>query len=107
MLNYKLKDMKDGWIIGDFLPSILKTKDFEIGILKHFKNQKWPTHFHSKITEYNILLSGKMTINDVLIEEKDIFVLEPYEIAKPNFIEDCELLCIKVPSIIGDKVEVK
>ena len=48
-----------------------------------------------------------MIINEKLIHEKDIFVLEPKEIAKPVFLEDCEILCIKIPSIVGDKVEVE
>jgi len=107
MKNYKLKDMKNGWLVGNFLPSVLKTNEFEVGILSHPKNQKWPAHYHNKLTEINVLLKGKMIINDKLIHEKDIFVLEPKEIAKPVFLEDCEVLCIKVPSIIGDKVEVE
>ena len=107
MKNYKLKDMKNGWLVGDFLPSVLKTSEFEVGILRHPKNQKWPAHYHNKITEINVLLKGKMIINDKLIHEKDIFVLEPKEIAKPVFLEDCEILCIKIPSIIGDKIEVE
>ena len=97
--------MDGGWIIGNFKPSILKTEKFEIGILKHPKNQKWPSHYHSIITEYNVLLKGKMKINGKIINEKDIFVINPKEIARPIFLEDCEVLCIKVPSIIGDKNE--
>ena len=106
MKRYKLQEMLNGWIIGNFEPSILKTKHFEIGILKHPKNQKWPEHYHKKMKEYNVLLKGKMQINGKLIKKNDIFVLEPKEIAKPIFLDDCEILCIKVPSIVGDKVEI-
>ena len=35
-----------------------------------------------------------------------IFVLEPNEVADPIFHEDCQVLCVKVPSIKGDKYEV-
>ena len=106
MKQYKLSEFKEGWIIGNFEPSILKTNGFEVAILSHYKNQKWPKHFHKEITEYNVLLEGKMTINNNLINVKDIFVLEPNEIADPKFIEDCKILCIKVPSVIGDRFEV-
>ena len=107
MKKYKLNEFKDGWIIGNFEPSILKTKGFEIAILNHYKNQKWPTHYHNEITEYNLLLDGKMIINKIEINKNDIFVLEPKEVAEPVFLEDCKILCIKVPSIIGDKIEIE
>ena len=40
-----------GWFIGDFEPSVLKTKDFEVGVLVHPKGEKWPAHFHPVCTE--------------------------------------------------------
>ena len=39
MKKYKLSEFKDGWIVGNFEPSILKTKDFEVAIVK----VKWPS----------------------------------------------------------------
>ena len=36
----------------------------------------------------------------------DIFILEPKEVADPIFHEDCKIVCVKKPSIIGDKFEV-
>ena len=47
-----------------------------------------------------------MTICGELISPGTIFVLEPHEIADPIFHEDCQVLCVKVPSIKGDKYEV-
>ncbi len=32
-------------------------------------------------------------------------VFEPYEVADPIFLEDCEVLVIKTPSVPGDKFE--
>jgi hypothetical protein len=37
----KLADMHRGWCIGDFAPSLLRTKDFEVGVLLHPKGEKW------------------------------------------------------------------
>lgn len=102
---HNIKNYIRGWFIGDFYPSILKTKDFEIGLLTHKKNENWPMHFHKISTEYNILISGKMMINNYEINVGDIFIIYPNEIANPTFIEDCKIICIKVPSIIGDKYE--
>ena len=107
MKKYDLKDFKNGWIIGNFQPSVLKTDNFEVAVISHQKNQKWPKHYHKHLTEYNLLLEGKMIINSTEINKNEIFIFEPNEVADPIFLEDCKVLCIKVPSTIGDKHEVK
>lgn len=99
----KLDKFLRGWFIGNFEPSLLNTKDFEIGVLRHSKDEKWKKHFHKIATEYNLLLSGNMTINDINLNSGDLFVIEPNEIADPVFHEDCVIVCCKVPSVIGDK----
>jgi len=101
-----IQDMKRGWLIGDFEPSILRTKDFEVGILTHKKGELWSAHLHKESEEYNLLLDGKMEINGVLIEPGTIFIIEKNEISKPEFLEDCRVLVVKVPSLPGDKYEV-
>jgi hypothetical protein len=103
MKKSKLSDMYRGWFIGDFDPSVLKTKDFEVGVLLHTKGEHWPAHYHIVATEYNVLLSGSMEISGEMIGPGDIFVMEPSEIASPIFHEDCQVLCVKIPSVKGDK----
>ena len=44
----KLSDYTRGWIIGDFEPSIFRTKDFEVAVLNHKKDEKWIAHYHKK-----------------------------------------------------------
>ena len=106
MKKQKIDDMWRGWFIGDFEPSVLKTKDFEVALLKHKTGETWPKHYHGIATEYNVLITGSMTICGEEIQPGDIFVLEPNEIADPVFHEDCTLICVKTPSVIGDKFEV-
>ena len=103
MRNFKLADFYRGWIIGNFEPSILKTKDFEVGILRHTKGERWPAHYHKIATEYNVLVSGYMSLNGKELYPNDVFILEPNEIADPIFHEDCIIVCIKVPSLTDDK----
>ena len=98
--------MTRGWFIGNFDPSILKTDLFEVGLLTHKKGEIWPRHYHIIATEYNLLISGSMTICGRTIEPGTIFVLEPNEVADPIFHEDCRVLCVKVPSVKADKYEV-
>ncbi len=103
MVRFKLDEFNRGWFIGDFLPSILRTKDFEVGILKHRAGEDWPEHYHKKADEYNVLIEGYMSVNDMYFCPGDVFVIEKGETSKPHFSTDCTLVVIKVPSVIGDK----
>ena len=106
MIKRNINEFQRGWFIGNFEPSLLKTDQFEVSVLTHTKGQKWPNHYHAIATEYNILLKGSMKINGELMIAGDIFVIEPGEAAEPEFLEDCTLICVKTPSIPGDKYEV-
>lgn len=103
MKQAKLKDFQRGWFIGNFEPTLLKVKDFEVGIMSHKKGEFWPKHHHKISTEYNVVLKGRLTINGVLLKKNQIFVIEPGEITKAEFKTDCKVLVIKTPSVPGDK----
>lgn len=92
-----------GWLIGNFIPSIEKTIDYEVGYLQHSKSSFWNFHFHKISTEINILVKGKMIINNIIYEKDDIFIINNNVISCPIFIDDCELICIKIPSVPNDK----
>jgi hypothetical protein len=98
--------MVAGWFIGDFDPSLLRTKDFEVGFKYHKKDEKWPVHVHKIATEYNFLMKGKMLMRGTILEDGALFIIEANEIANPIFLEDCYVITVKVPSVIGDKYEV-
>lgn len=100
-----IKDFYRGWFIGDFEPSILKTDKFEIAVLNHARGEIWPKHYHAVATEYNVLLEGHMTVCGVELFKNDVFTIYPNEVADPIFHEDCRILCVKVPSLRGDKYE--
>jgi hypothetical protein len=106
MQKFKLEDFVRGWFIGDFTPSIFRTPNFEVGVLHHHKDELWPAHYQKVATEFNVLLSGSLSINNEIILPGEIFIIEPLEIAVPIFHEDCKVLCIKVPSLPNDKFEV-
>ena len=95
--------MKGGWFIGGFEPAAYKTYDFEVCYKLHAKGEKWDTHYHAQATEINYLIRGKMQIQDTILNAGDIFTILPYEIADPEFLEDCELIVVKTPSVKDDK----
>jgi quercetin dioxygenase-like cupin family protein len=103
----QLKDYYRGWFIGNFEPSVLKAKDFEVGVLTHKKGEHWASHFHKESVEYNVLIQGKMIIQGKELNSGDVFVFDKNEVADPIFLEDCIVVVVKVPSIPGDKFEVE
>ena len=106
MIIKRIEDFYRGWLIGDFEPSLIRTKDFEVGVLTHKKGEYWPKHYHKLADEYNVLLEGKMSVNGQNLNKGDVFIIEKNEVSEPVFLEDCTVLVIKVPSVIGDKYEV-
>jgi quercetin dioxygenase-like cupin family protein len=99
----KLNLFKGGWFIGDFEPTLLKTKDFEIAVHHYEAGQVHGKHYHAIATEYNYLVSGSMKIQNTALSAGDLFVLEPNEIADPIFLENCVVVIVKTPSVPGDK----
>mgnify|MGYP001585026630 FL=1 len=94
--------------MGDFVPSVCQTPLFEVAIKQHKQDEQWDRHYQKVATEYNVLIKGLMEIE---LDEKslsiwpgDIFIFEPGEVAKPHFLTNCTVVCVKVPSIPGDKV---
>jgi quercetin dioxygenase-like cupin family protein len=107
MIISKFKDYKDGWFIGNFEPSAYKTEAFEVCYKIHKKGERWATHYHKIGTEINYLIEGKMQIQGKTLESGDVFIIPPYEIADPIFVEDCKIIIVKTPSSIGDKYTLK
>jgi hypothetical protein len=105
MKLYRIEDMKGGWFVGDFEPTIFKTKEFEVSYKVHKKDEVWDIHYHNICKEINLLIRGEMTIQNTYLKQGDIFVLEPFEIADPVFLIDCEIICVKIPSA-NDKISI-
>tara|TARA_R110000824_G_C15229444_1_gene678374 strand:+ start:8208 stop:8531 length:324 start_codon:yes stop_codon:yes gene_type:complete len=102
VLNFE--EMKGGWFVGDFEPTAYKTKDFEVCYKFHSKGEVWDKHYHKKCTEINLLIKGVMKMRGQILKSGQIFILEPFEVADPEFIEDCYVLCVKTSSEKGDKI---
>ena len=95
-----------GWFVGNFNPAAFKTEQFEVCLKRHKQGESWPKHFHKIATEINYLIRGKITLMGESFNAGDVFVILPGEVADPQFLEDCELIVVKVPSVKADKYEV-
>lgn len=107
MILGRLEDSIGGWYIGNFENAVYKTKSLEASFKIHKQGEKWDWHYHEHLDEINLIVRGKMTIQGKTLSAGDIFILEPMEIADPEFLEDCEIVCIKAPNFTNDKVVVK
>jgi mannose-6-phosphate isomerase-like protein (cupin superfamily) len=106
MITGNVKDTIGGWYIGNFEKAVYKTKTFEASYKKHQKGEVYGWHYHQHLDEINLVVSGKIKIHGNTFGPGDVFVLEPYDIADPEFLEDCEIICIKAPNITNDKIDV-
>jgi hypothetical protein len=103
----RIEETDRGWFVGNFSMAAFQTDACEVSFRTHLKGEDWGLHYQEKITEVNLLVSGKMVMQGKEIISGDIFIVYPFEIADPIFIEDCEIVCVKVPGIQNDKVVVK
>lgn len=103
MKKYNLNQMVNGWFIGDFEPSILKSNLFEVGVKYYKAGTKELKHFHKVATELTVIVSGRVKVNNIYYVSGDIILIQPNEIAEFEAIEDTSTTVIKTPSILNDK----
>jgi hypothetical protein len=103
MKRYNLSDSGNrGWFVGDFKGSVWKTKDFEICYQKNTRTQT-ASHIHKIAHEITLVISGRQICNGQMFEAGDICILEPGDISQIEYLEETEIVTIKVPSVPSDK----
>jgi dTDP-4-dehydrorhamnose 3,5-epimerase-like enzyme len=96
-----------GWFVGNFAKAAFQTDACEVSFRIHKMGELWPLHYQEKITEINMLVRGEMIMQGTKIIAGDIFIVYPFEIADPEFLTDCEVICVKIPGIKNDKIVVE
>ena len=104
MKKLSLSSFVDGWMVGNFSPSILKTKVIEVGVKTFEKGASEPCHFQKIATEVTAVLKGRIILGGQSLTEGEALVIEPGEHASFTSITKSKLLVIKFPSNPGDKV---
>lgn len=99
----KLKDFVKGWVVGDFEPSIIRTKEFEVSVRNYKIGDSEVAHVHKVATEITIITSGVFEMNGQHLGAGDIAVLKPGQSSDFKCIESGSNTIIKMPSVIGDK----
>lgn len=100
---FNLKDMKGGWFIGNFIPTVMKTSEFEVAVKEYKAGAIEEAHFHKIATEYTLVVRGTVLFNDFEVTAGEIAVLKPGEINEFKALTDVITVVVKTPSVIGDK----
>ena len=103
MKKYRLENFTRGWIVGDFEPSVMRTKTFEFMVRPYVAGDREQKHVHKIADEITVIVSGKFKMNDDLLESGDIVHLSLGESADFECIENGATSVIKAPSVMGDK----
>ena len=103
MKKYKLKDMKGGWFIGDFFPSIFKTNKFEVALKSYSKDDYEKRHFHKIAKEFTLIIDGEVKMNGKKFKSGDIIEIKPLESTDFLALSDVKTLVVKTPSVNNDK----
>ena len=99
----KLSAMTNGWLIGDFEPSLLKTKDFEVAVQRFEAGEYAEWHVHKVATEYTVIVSGRAEMNGESVGSGDIIVLAPGEGTDFRALTEVTTAVVKTPCVKGDK----
>lgn len=100
---FKLKKFVKGWVVGDFVPSLIQTKDFEVAVKDYRVGVEEAMHVHKIAKEITVITSGKFMMNEQVLEKGDIVYLLPGESAEFSCLKSGTTVCIKTPSVKGDK----
>ncbi len=100
----KLNDMTKGWFIGNFNPSLLKTNDVEVAVKTYARGDYEEKHYHKIATEYTVIISGRVKMNNIEYGAGDIIVMEPGEATDFECLENGTTnVVVKIPGANNDK----
>ncbi len=99
-----IHEFKNGWLMGNFVPSLVKNEAFEVAIHRHQAKTGGGDHIHKIATEYNIVVDGEVTLDHTIsIRQNGYWITEPGQSFDVYFKEYTTLLVIKLPSVTDDK----
>ncbi len=99
----RLDRMTGGWFAGDFTPVAFTTKDFEVAVKRYRAGDREPAHVHRAATEITVILEGSVRMAGRTLAAGEIVVMDPGEATDFVALSDSVTICVKSPSVPGDK----
>ena len=103
MRYFDLSDFTKGWFVGNFEPTVIQSKDFEVAVKSYKAGESEEAHFHHVAIELTVIVSGRVRMMEREWTAGSIIVIEPDEITDFHVIEDSVIVVVKIPSACGDK----
>ena len=103
MKIFMLEDMTGGWFVGDFSPSVVKTKECEVALKEYKAGDKENRHHHKEAIEVTLIARGTVEMNGNILEEGSIIQLDKGESTDFKSITDSITVVFKSPSLPNDK----
>lgn len=103
MKKFELSKFTRGWFIGNFDPSLFKSKGFEVAVKNYKRGDKEKAHYHKVADEITVVVKGKCKINNRIFKVGDILWIKPGEAAEFEALEETTNVVVKIPSVKGDK----
>jgi hypothetical protein len=98
-----LSDMKNGWFVGDFEPTVIRTDTVEVAVKEYRKGDREAQHHHRLATEITVIASGLVRMNGFFYGKGDIIVIPPNESTDFEVLEDTITTVVKFPGARNDK----
>jgi len=103
MKKYNINQFTRGWLVGDFTPNIIRTKDFEFMVRFYKKGEIEKKHIHKIANEITVIMDGIFLMNNEKYIKGDIIHLLPGDVTDFECLKNGSTAVVKTPSVIGDK----
>ena len=103
MQSVSLDAMSKGWFVGDFTPTIHRTRDVEVAVKHYRAGETEAAHYHKLARELTVVVSGTVRMNGRIFGPGEIIVIEPGESTDFCAVTDAVTTVVKVPGAPNDK----
>lgn len=100
---HKLSEMFRGWFVGDFNPTLFRTRDVEVAVKTYPAGASDEAHVHKIATEITVIVSGYARMNGQTVTAGDIIVVKPGEACAFETLTDVTTTVVKIPGATNDK----
>lgn len=103
MKKESLNSMTKGWFVGNFAPTLYKTKDVEVAVKYYKKGEHEGEHYHKIATEITVIVTGVVRMFGQEFCEGDVVVVEPGDVTSFSAVTDAITTVVKLPGANDDK----
>ncbi|WP_220497975.1 hypothetical protein [Stieleria mannarensis] len=101
--KHRLRDFVGGWLVGHFQPALIANNDVEVAVKLYRAGDHEKSHYHAVATEFTVIASGRVRMNDREYVSGDIIQIDPGQSTDFEALEATTTVVIKTPSVPDDK----